>query len=105
MSNIKMMSLNEFIIYGSIIGCGVYGILIVPYYGSQILMKNGESGRLWFTILALCNIWALIFIFITPSLRRGIPSTDLKKLIGFACGYIILFLMLIFILIYVLDNL
>ncbi len=99
------MSLNEFIIYGSIISWGVYGILIVPYYGSQILMKNGESGRLWFIILALFNLWALLFIFITPSLRRGIPSTDLKKLIGFACGYIFLFPILIYVLIYSLDNL
>lgn len=95
-----MLSFDEIIIYGSIIGWGVYGILVVPYYGSQILMKTGESERFWFFILVILNLWALLFILLRPSFRKGLSSSDVKKLIMLASGYVIFFPILV----YVLDN-
>ena len=92
-----MLSLNEIVLYGAVIGWGVYCILIVPYFGSKILMKSGESERFWFFILVLLNLWALLFIIFRPSFRKGLSTSDLKALIIFACGYIIFFPMLIWV--------
>ncbi len=95
-----MLSLDEIIIYGSIIGWGIYGILVVPYLGSKILMKTGESERYWFFLLVILNLWALLFILLRPSFRDGLSNSDVKKLIILASGYVVFFPILV----YVLNN-
>ena len=93
-----MQNLPEIIIYTSIIGWGTFVILVVPYFGSKILQKTGESERFWFIILVLLNLWALLFILIRPSFRKGLNKFDLIKLSLFAIGYIVFFIPLIYIL-------
>jgi len=93
-----MPNSSELIIYVCIIGWGIYGILIVPYFGSKILQKTGESERFWFFILAILNLWALLFILFRPSFRKGINRSDLRKLILLTIGYLVLFPLIIFIL-------
>ena len=95
-----MLSASEIILYGAILSWAFYGILIVPYFGSQILMKTGESERFWFFILVVLNLWALLFVLVRPSFRKGLSNNDIIKLIGFASGYIILFPFII----YLMDN-
>ncbi len=93
-----MLSIPEYILYVWIIFYGIYCILIVPYFGSKILLKTGESERFWFFILVLLNFWALLFILLRPSFRKGIDKSDIKYLSLFAIGYLVIFLPIVFIL-------
>jgi hypothetical protein len=89
---------SEIIIYSCFIGWAAYGILIVPYFGSQILQKTGESERFWFFILVILNLWALIFVLLRPKFRKGLDKSDLIKLSLFAVGYPAIFIPVILIL-------
>ena len=92
-----MVSIPEYIFYAWIIFYGIYFILIVPYFGSQILMKTGESERFWFFILVLLNFWAILFILLRPSFRKGLNKPDIIYLSLFAIGYLVIFLPMVFI--------
>ena len=93
-----MTNFSEIIIYICFISWGVYGILIVPYFGAKIMQKTGESELFWFFVLVLLNLWALLFILFRPCFREGLSKSDIRKLIILSSGYIVLFALIIFIL-------
>ena len=92
-----MLLLQTNILYLWIILFGIYGILVVPFFGSKILMKTGESERFWFFILVILNFWGLLFILLRPSFRKRLNRTDKINLSMFAVGYWVIFLPLILI--------
>ena len=89
-----MTFISEYFVYAWVIIFFIYGVLIVPYFGAKILMKAGKNERFWFFILIIFGFWALLFIFLRPSLRKEIEKADRRYLMSFAVGY--LFLLLLF---------
>ena len=87
-----MTFIEYFIIYSCLIGWGIYGLLIVPYFGAKIMQKTGESERFWFFILALFNLWAILVILFRPNFRKGLTKSDLRTLSFFGVGFVVGFI-------------
>ena len=73
----------------------LYGVL-VAYYAAKIMQKTGESERFWFFVILFFNVWAFVIILLRPSFREGLNRSDIRKLILFAIGYVVLFPLLLF---------
>ena len=87
-------AMGIYVYYGTFFLLMIYVLFVVPFFGSRILTSLGEEDRMvWFCIIFLFNILALLFVLARKSYRVRVPSRDIKKLGVLKLGYIVFVLL------------
>lgn len=88
-----MISENFFYLY--VLFFAFYGLLIVPFSCSKVLVKFGNNERFWFVVVALFNVFSLLFFLISNRFRKGLTKKEVFIFLSFISGYC-LFLSIVF---------
>jgi cytochrome bd-type quinol oxidase subunit 2 len=80
--------LNEYSLYFFVVGFAVYGILIVPYFSSKILVRFGNSERFWFVIMVLFGFYALIYFLLRTKYRSRLLLKEKLLFVSFVLLYV-----------------
>ena len=62
--------LNDHLLYFFIVGYAIYGILIVPYFSSKILVRLGNNERFWFIVMVFLGFYALFYFLARGKYRN-----------------------------------
>ena len=83
-----MIVMPDWIVYINIVSIWIYSLMIVPYFGSKILIKFGGSKRFWYIIIIIFNgnLWLLILLI--PKFRKQLLFKEIIISILFFLGYI-----------------
>lgn len=71
-----------------VVAYAFYCLLIVPYFTSKSLSKSGESERFWFIVVALLNIYTLLYVILI-SKRKELVKKEKILFTVFIFGYFI----------------
>lgn len=80
--------LNEYLLYFFVLGFAVYGILIVPYFSSKILVKFGNGERFWFVIMVLFGFYALIYFLLRTKYCSRLLLKEKLLFVSFVLLYV-----------------
>ena len=78
---------SDFFLWVLILSYAFYALLVVPLYSSKSLTKYGGSERFWFIIVALFNIYVLLYLMLRSKYRNKLINKEKISLVAFMIGY------------------
>jgi hypothetical protein len=70
-----------------ILAYAFYALLFVPFFSSKSLTKYGGSEKFWFIIVALLNVYVLLYLMVRSKYRNQLIKKEKILLVVFMVGY------------------
>lgn len=80
---------SENFLWSLIVAYAFYFLLVVPFFCSKIFVKFGETERFWYVIVALLNVYILLYALLKSKYRSKLLDKEKFLFIFFISGYFI----------------
>lgn len=77
---------NSFLLF-LIVSYAFYGLFVVPFFCSKSLVRFGETERFWYIIIALLNVYVLLYVLIRSKYRSMLLMKEKFLFVSFIIGY------------------
>lgn len=72
-----------------VVAYAFYVLLVVPFFCSKSLTKFGGTERFWYIIIALFNVYVLLYVLLRSSYRSSLQTKEKFSFVAFMIGYIV----------------
>jgi len=72
--------MEEYYIYAFVAGASIY-VVSVAYWLANALGKQGENDTLWFFVLVILNVYALLFLVTSKKYRDMLGRKRCQKVV------------------------
>jgi len=70
-----------------IVAYAFYVLLVVPFFCSRSLTKFSGSEGFWYVVVALFNVYVLLYVLIRSKYRANLSIKDKFLFVAFMIGY------------------